>query len=86
MCVSLLQLGGAGAGNQKSPMQFVKEAPLIKVHGSTVASYGSAPILALLLYYPCLHSKASMLLLKKRASQDKALTFEQIYYAVWLVP
>ncbi|KAK9798177.1 hypothetical protein WJX73_007944 [Symbiochloris irregularis] len=28
-------------GNTKPPMQYIKEAPVIKVHGPVVASYGS---------------------------------------------
>ena len=36
-----VQREGAVQGNTKSPMEYVKEAQPIKVHGTVVASYGS---------------------------------------------
>ena len=35
------QTNGMKVGNTKSPLEYIKEAPPIKVHGATVASYGS---------------------------------------------
>lgn len=39
-CVRLSQEDGGFDGNLKSPMEFIHEAPPIKVHGAVVASFG----------------------------------------------
>lgn len=37
-----MQTDGFVSGNTKSPMEYIHEAPPIKVHGSVVASFGGA--------------------------------------------
>lgn len=47
LCMTLaihMQVDGQYSGNYKSPMEYIHDAPPIKVHGSIVASFGCASI------------------------------------------
>ena len=44
MLAICLQVDGHYSGNYKSPMEYIHDAPPIKVHGSIVASFGCAPV------------------------------------------